>query len=118
MFINSGMHGSKQLKSGGGFLLRQRFDIVQTIFCFAVISLVFSNKPHNIGMTPLAIIISRSLGPSPAIFPKVHTACSITLTSDDLSKSISKGTAPTSTIETVFSDVPDAILVNIHEHSY
>jgi len=42
----------------------------------------------------------------------------MTRLSDDLSKLISKGTAPIFTTETVFSDDPDAILVNIHAHSY
>lgn len=99
-------------------MLRQRFDIVHTMFCCAVISFVLSNKWFKIGIIPWDNTISLSLGPSPAIFPKAHTACSITRLSDDLSKLINKGTAPISTIETVFSDDPDAMLVNIHAHSY
>lgn len=118
MLTNKGIHGSKYVKFGGGFLLRQRFESVHIIFCCAVTSNDFSNKLFKIGTIPFDNTKSLSLGPSPAIFPKAHTACSITRISGDLSKLISKGTAPIFTIAPVFSDDPDAILVNIHAHSY
>lgn len=69
-------------------------------------------------MIPWDNTMSLSFGPSPAIFPSAQTACSTTRTSDDLSKSMSKGIAPTFTIEIVLSADPDAMLVNIHAHSY
>ena len=99
-------------------MLRQRFDSVHTIFCCAVTCSVVVNKLIKIGTIPLDNTISLSWGPSPAIFPNAQTACSITRISGDLSKLISKGTAPSSTIEMVFAEDPDATLVNIQEHSY
>lgn len=99
MPTNKGMDGSKRVKSGAGFLLRQRFDSVHIIFRFAPTSIVLSSKVFKIGTIPFDNTISLSLGPSPAIFPNAHTACSMTRTSGDLSKLISKGTAPTLTKE-------------------
>lgn len=62
-------------------------------------------------------IKSRACGPSPAIFPKAHTACSLTKGDTDLSSFTNFSTAPCSITFCVCSDVPEAIFVNTHAAS-
>lgn len=62
-------------------------------------------------------IKSRACGPSPAIFPKAHTACSLTKGETDLSSFTNFNTAPCSITFCVCSDVPEAIFVNTHAAS-
>ncbi|KYN44515.1 hypothetical protein ALC56_00958 [Trachymyrmex septentrionalis] len=53
---------------------------------------------------------SRAYGPSPAIFPKAHTACSATTGDVDLSNFTNFGIAPYFTTFCVCKDVPEAML--------
>lgn len=69
------------------------------------------------GIASCVRIRSRALGPSPAIFPKPHTACSATLGDGDFSSITKSGTAPYFITTCVCSDVPEATLVNAHAAS-
>lgn len=86
---------------------------IQIVLLTGVSGLIKSSKS---GRASCPRTRSRAYGPSPAIFPKAHTACSATIGDADLSSLTNFGTAPCLTF-CVCTDVPEATLVNTHATS-
>lgn len=74
-------------------------------------------KSSRRGIASCARTKSRGSGPSPAMFPRAHTACSATFGEVDLSSFINFGTAPHLMTFCVCSDVPEAMFVNTQDAS-
>jgi hypothetical protein len=80
-----------------------------------VVSGLISSK--SAGIAPNFNTKSRDVGPSPAMLPRAHTACSATCIYDELRSCTNFGTAPDLTTVSVCSDVPDAMFVSAQDAS-
>ena len=82
---------------GEGFLFLHKLEMVQVTFLKKATVAVSLTRDKR-GLTPPeAITKSRSSGPSPAMLPMAHTACSLTFRSGELRREMKYGIAPADT---------------------
>lgn len=101
----------RSIKSGGIELNK----IIIQFHQLTVVSGLISSS--SAGIAPKFNTRSRAVGPSPAMLPRAHTACSATCIYDEPRSCTSFGTAPCLITVFVCSDVPDAMFVSAHDAS-